>query len=44
MDRCGPNPSLLEVAGSIHAAQMAEEPDCCLGEFPISGSTEERDK
>lgn len=36
----GPNASVLELADSIHAAQMAEEPDCYLGESPISCSAE----
>ncbi|XP_038980925.1 DNA (cytosine-5)-methyltransferase DRM2-like isoform X1 [Phoenix dactylifera] len=41
IDRCGPNASLLELADSIHAAQMAEESDCHLRESRISDSTEE---
>ncbi|XP_010931603.1 DNA (cytosine-5)-methyltransferase DRM2 isoform X2 [Elaeis guineensis] len=39
--RCGPNASVLELADSIHAAQMAEEPNCHLGESPFSSSAEE---
>lgn len=37
----GPNASLLELADSMHAAQMAEESDCHIRESPISGSSEE---
>lgn len=41
INRCGPNASVLELADSIHAARLAEEPDCPLGESPFSSSAEE---